>query len=464
MQDWLEEFKVYVRARYPILWLITWEEERARRILADLARETKKRLYLWTATEGFREERTETPALVAEPLDFGAAAGAADDRSPLAALDAVAHSSERAVFVLHDFHAWLDDPKVVRRVRDLVATVTKSYKTLVFLSPVLKLPAELEKDVTVIDMPLPGLPELTGQLHRFLENLQRDRCFSIDLDPDLIERVARAALGLTEAQANHVFGKAVVIDRKFSEEDLAVINAEKRQEIRKSGILEFFDQDESLAQVGGLELLKRWFLDRQGAFSERARVYGLPEPKGLLLLGVQGCGKSLSAKAIATSWRLPLLRLDVGRIFGSYIGSSEENMRRALKTAESVAPVVLWLDEIEKGFGGVKSGASADAGASTRVFATFLTWLQEKTRPVFFVATANRIVDLPPELLRKGRFDEIFFIDLPGLAERREVFRIHLARRRRDPARYDLEGLAQAADGCSGAEVEQAIVSAMYFA
>jgi SpoVK/Ycf46/Vps4 family AAA+-type ATPase len=214
--------------------------------------------------------------------------------------------------------------------------------------------------------------------------------------------------------------------------------------------------------VGGLDALKGWLGRRGAAFSEAARRFGLPEPKGLLLLGVQGCGKSLTAKAIAAQWRLPLLRLDMGRIFSGLIGSSEENLRRAIRVAESVAPVVLWVDEIEKGLSGTRSSGSSDGGVTARVFGALLTWLQEKTAPVFVVATANQIHDLPPELLRKGRFDETFFIDLPGAEERREILAIHVARRGRDPARFDLDRLAARADGFSGAELEQAVLSGLY--
>lgn len=232
--------------------------------------------------------------------------------------------------------------------------------------------------------------------------------------------------------------------------------------IRKSGLLEYYPTDEKLQNVGGLDLLKTWLARRGAAFSEAARRFGLPEPKGLLLLGVQGCGKSLTAKAIAAQWRLPLLRLDMGRIFSGLVGSSEENLRRAIGVAESVAPVVLWIDEIEKGLAGIQSSGFSDGGVTARVAGTLLTWLQEKTAPVFVVATANRIEQLPPELLRKGRFDDIFFIDLPSLLERREIFEIHVRRRGRDPALHDLDALARRAAGFSGAEIEQAIVSALY--
>jgi len=247
--------------------------------------------------------------------------------------------------------------------------------------------------------------------------------------------------------------------------DADVILAEKEQIIRKSGVLEYYHTDETIDDVGGLDLLKQWLTKRRKAFGEAAREYGLPQPKGLLLIGVQGCGKSLTAKAVAHLWQLPLLRLDVGRIFSGIVGSSEERMRRAISTAESIAPVVLWLDEVEKGFSGTQSSSFSDAGTTSRVFGSFVTWLQEKESPVFVIATANNIQLLPPELLRKGRFDEIFFIDLPSCEERRQITAIHVAKRLREgraTEEFDIEGIANETSSFSGAEIEQAIVSAMY--
>jgi SpoVK/Ycf46/Vps4 family AAA+-type ATPase len=242
---------------------------------------------------------------------------------------------------------------------------------------------------------------------------------------------------------------------------VSIVFSEKQQIIRKSGLLEYYESHELLEHVAGLENLKQWLVKRGLAFSDRAAEFGLPAPRGLLLLGVQGCGKSLCAKAASSLWKLPLLRLDIGRMFGSLVGSSEENMRRAIQTAESVAPGVLWVDEIDKAFSGA-GGAAGDGGASARVFGTFLTWLSEKTSPVFVIATANDIRNLPPELLRKGRLDEIFFVDLPNEAERQEVFRIHLERRGRDPQKFDLAELSRRSEGFSGAEIEEAIVSGLF--
>ncbi len=260
-------------------------------------------------------------------------------------------------------------------------------------------------------------------------------------------------------EAENVFAKSLVERRKF---DVDVVLSEKEQIIRKSAILEYYRASEAFADVGGLDLLKDWMDKRTVAFTEKARDYGLPAPKGILILGVQGCGKSLSAKSIASLWRLPLLRMDVGKIFGGIVGQSEENIRKAIRVAESTAPNIVWIDELEKGFSGTQSSGISDGGTTARVFGTFLAWLQDKTAPCFVVATANDVSALPPELLRKGRFDEIFFVDLPGEPERAEIFTIHLQKRRRDPAQFDLNALAAATAGYSGAEIEQAVISAMY--
>ncbi|MGE3166912.1 MAG: AAA family ATPase [Planctomycetota bacterium] len=455
----MEELELLVRARYPIVQLVTHEEERAGRLVRELGRRLSKAVYEWTCTDGFSCTQTgKQPSA----HHGGEVAGERANQTPMGALDFIMGSDDSALYVLKDFHSYFDNSEVVRRVRDLVQGLRRSYKTIVLQGPVLRLPVELEKDISVVDVPLPTAADLRNLLDRFLIDLRADPRFSIELDPDDCERIAQAARGLTEAQAWRVFARAAVDDRRFVASEISEILVEKKQEIRKSGILEFYDLSAGLGEVGGLAGLKRWISQRRGAFSDAAREYGLPQPRGLLLLGVQGCGKSLSAKAIAADLQVPLLRLDVGRIFSSYIGASEENMRKAIRTAEALAPVVLWIDEIEKGFAGARGGGVADSGASMRVFATFLTWLQEKTDPVFVVATANQIQELPPELLRKGRFDEIFFVDLPRPPERREILSIHLRKRRRDPAAFDLEQLVTLSEGFSGAELEQVVIDGMY--
>lgn len=447
MEELRRELGLLVRSRYPVIWLLTHEEERAERLLQNLGRDLQRKVVFWSCSRGFEAE--------------GARADAALE--PTKGLKKILQSPDRVVFVLKDFHAFLEDPTVVRRLRDIVRELRSSYKSLVILSPILKIPVELEKDVTVCDLPLPTAKELTTVLQNLLGSVkQKSSSVAITSDPALVERVASASLGLTEGEAENIYAKAVVSGASFSEQDLSLIIAEKKQILRKTGLLEYFDLDQDLSSVGGLRRLKIWLDHRRDAFSERASRYGLPPPRGVLLLGVQGCGKSLTAKAVATQWQMPLLRLDVGAIFNSFIGASEENVRKAIKVAESLAPAVLWVDEIEKGFAGVRSSGSVDAGVTARVFASFLTWLQEKTCPVFVVATANQVKSLPPELLRKGRFDEIFFVDLPSEKERRDILGIQIRKRNRDPGAFDLEALAARSEGFSGAELEEAVVAALY--
>ncbi|MCZ6689451.1 MAG: AAA family ATPase [Planctomycetota bacterium] len=444
LDEFLEQLNIYVRARYPLLYIVTWEEERAEQLLRRAAADRSKAIYVWTQTEGFHGKAS------------------SKGYSAVEALNHVLSSAEKAIFVLKDFHPFMKEDVVIRRLRDIVADLKRSYKTLVLLSPILEVPPELEKDITVLDLPLPDEADLRTCLREFLETVKGR--IDVRHDPDLEEKVVKASLGFTLSQAENVFARAIIADRAFSMDDLHLILAEKKQIVRKSGFLEFYDLGEDFKQVGGLDNLKLWLENRSHAFTDRARVYGLPEPKGLLLLGVQGCGKSLTAKAIASLWGLPLLRFDVGTVFGSYIGQTEANMRRALKMAEALSPAVLWLDEIEKAFAGSTGNSSADSGVSARVFGAFLTWLQEKKKPVFVVATANNVKSLPPELLRKGRFDEIFFVDLPNQAEREGILEIHLKKRNRDPGEFPLAELAREAEGFSGAELEEAIVSSMYSA
>jgi ATP-dependent 26S proteasome regulatory subunit len=438
------ELETLIRARYPLIYVVSWEEERVEDALRAIAWERGKKLHVWTATLGFVKpggQRDNTT------------------RDPLAALDYVLNSPDQAIFLLKDFHAFIGSFEVTRRLRDLTPTLKNSFKNLIILSPLLKLPAELEKEVTVIDYGLPSYEELGRLLDDIIRSVRDTPGVNTNLAPEEREAVLKAAQGLTAMEAENVFAKSIVEKRGF---DIDVILSEKEQIIRKSGILEYYPANEAFSGVGGLDLLKDWMEKRTTSFTDRARDFGLPEPKGILLLGVQGCGKSLSAKAIGAQWKLPLLRLDIGKVFAGLVGASEENMRKALRVAESVAPCVLWLDELEKGLSGMQSSGSSDGGTTARVFSTFLTWLQEKTVPVFVVATANQVEMLPPELLRKGRFDEIFFIDLPARHERVEIFGIHLRKRKRDPAKFDLNALAEATPGFSGAEIEQVVVEALY--
>lgn len=442
-----KELDVLIRARYPLIYLVTWEESRAEAMLSNLARAQNKKIFFWSFTRGLCDPEQACDASLVEPK---------------AILDYIQKSEARALFVLKDFHAHMQDPAVVRRLRDLAQSIKASGKTVILLSPQLTVPIELEKEISVIDYELPGQAELHALLADVTVMAERTKDFKVELTVDQRDRLLQAIQGLTLTEAENVLAKAIVLNTKLGIEALEVVLQEIKQIIRKSRMLEYYEVQEAFANIGGMDHLKDWIRQRGYAFSSKARDFGLPQPRGVLLLGVQGCGKSMTCKAISGLWKLPLLRLDMGSIFGGFIGQSEENMRRAIKTAEAVAPCVLWLDEIEKGLAGTQSSNVSDAGTTARVFSTFLTWLQEKTKPVFVAATANNISMLPPELLRKGRLDEIFFIDLPGADERREIFSIHLKKRHRDASGFDLTALSEASSGFSGAEIEQVVVAGLF--
>ncbi len=462
----LAEIDVLIRARYPILYIVSWEEERVEEALWALARARNTRLFVWSSSTGLmpRHLPAKEEAALRDPENRRPTRRDQDERTrdPLLALAAVMDYMEPAIFVLRDLHPYLNDPGVGRKLRDVASALKASYKTVVLVSPTLKLPFELQKEITVIDFDLPDVADLEKLLDTRVGELRDSGKVEIKVDPEAKERILYAARGLTLNEAENVFAKTLVMARKLTEEEIPIVLSEKEQAIRKTGMLEYYRAQEQFQDVGGLDMLKDWLRKRTSAFGEKAREFGLPAPKGVLLLGVQGCGKSLCAKSISSLWRLPLLRLDVGRVFSDLVGSSERNIRETIKVAESVAPCILWVDEIEKAFAGTQSSSFSDAGTSARVFATFLTWLQEKESPVFVIATANNIQMVPPELLRKGRLDEIFFVDLPARQERAAIFGIHLRRRARRDGGFDVERLAAASEGFSGAEIEESIVAALY--
>ena len=452
-----ERLNTYLRAGYPILYVVTAEEDRAVELIGALVADgelAKRRPYVWSVSRGLC-------TLDLKPVDRKTA-------DPKRILPYLLESPDPGVFILEDFHFFLDDrsptaPLVIRQLRDLVGPFKAARKTVVLLSSVLKLPPELEKDLTVVDLDMPGEEELAAVLDDTVEQVRDNPRVEVNLGEGGREKIVKALTGLTRTDAENALAKVVVTRSRLDPEDVDLLLAEKEQIIRKSGMLEFYSTPERFGSIGGLEHLKIWLRQRGKAFSEAARLFGLPSPKGLLLVGVQGCGKSLSAKAVAAEWQMPLLKFDLGKVFGSLVGQSEENMRRALKMAEAVAPCVLWIDEIEKGLSGVR-GQSGDSGTSTRVFGTLLTWMEENQKPVFTIATANDIEGLPPELLRKGRFDEVFFIDLPSPQERANILAIHLTKHHRDYREFDLAAHVQATEGFSGAEIEQAVISALYMA
>lgn len=443
------EIEVLIRAKYPILSVVSWEERRVEEAVGQIAKSLNRTLHTWTLTQGMRPpvNRQSGPA---KPTTLP---------GELEALALIHEAPEYTVFLLKDFHPYMKDPRVIRLLRDLAIRLRGRAQTLILTGPTLSLPSELEKDITVIDFALPTSGEIEDTLNKCVEAVKDNPNVNVKLKPREKELIVKSAQGLTLDEVESVFARSLVEKKRF---DVEVVLEEKKQIVRKSGLLEYYPAQNKMTDVGGMELLKDWLEKRTDAFTEKAKKFGIPSPKGILLLGVQGCGKSLLAKAVAAEWNLPMLKLDVGRIFGSLVGQSEENIRRAIKVAESVAPCVLWADELEKGFAGVGGSGVSDSGTTARVFATFLTWMQEKTKPVFLIATANDVSALPPEMLRKGRFDEIFFVDLPDAEEREAIFAIHLKKRNRNPANYSLKALSAATQGYSGAEIEQIVVAALY--
>ncbi len=449
------EVETLIRARYPILYIVTSEEMRVQNLLLDIAAQRQKKVFEWTCSSGLVPAGTSLQSLKSRNPAT---------KEPLAALDLVIEQVEPAIFLFKDLHPFLtrNNYAIIRRLKDIALHLKNSFKTIVLISPVMEIPPELDKEITVLNFPQPTREDLSALLDKILDEVREHKQVPLELDGESRERLLQAALGLTVGEAENVFAKIIVKNQRLSAEHVNEVFAEKQQIIRKSGLLEYYSASEDFASVGGLAVLKAWLNKRAVAFTEDARAFGLPAPKGILLLGVQGCGKSLCAKAVARVWQLPLLRFDMGRMFGSFVGSSEENVRRAIAVAESIAPAVLWVDEIDKAFAGSQSSAVTDGGTTARVFGTFLTWLSEKNAPVFVVATANDVSQLPPELLRKGRLDEIFYVDLPLAEERAEIFRIHLAKRHRNPETFDLPALVEASPDFSGAEIEEAIISALY--
>lgn len=456
-----DEIEIYLRSRFTVLWIASYEEARIIGMLKALCERSNppRHLFTWDIAAYFKTVTSaDGPALP-------------DARDPKTALEAIAKAAtaQDAVFVLKDFHNCLQNqPVITRQLRNLAHSLKETRKSIVITSPNARVPDDLKDDVFLLEFPPPDLEEMNDILDRFIKHPQ----VKVSLTDLGREKVLRSALGLSSNQAQRVFGKSIVTELKspegrvlkaagtLDERGIDMITQEKKSIIRESGALEFFSPQETIADVGGLEVLKDWLRQREKAFSQEARAYGLPAPKGIALIGIPGTGKSLTAKMVASLWRLPLVRLDVGALFGGLVGQSEENTRRALALVETIAPCLLWIDEMEKAF----AQGGGDGGTSQRVFGSILTWMQDKKQAVFVIGTANNITHLPPEFLRRGRFDEVFFLDLPTAVERREIFQVHLQKRKRPVQQFDLEALAQAAEGYVGAEIEQAIIDAMYLA
>lgn len=452
-----------LRARFPYIYISTYEEERASKFIKSIATNEKqikfpREIFIWTQAAGLKNDQKTIN----------------DTKAPDKLIDYIEKYDKDSIFILFDFHVFFGsrhrpaDPSVVRALRDLIPSLKTSSirKNIIFISPEQIIPESLQKDIVIYDFPLPTLEEIKARLNKMIN--ANNRINISELTEEDKDRLCKAALGLTMQEAENAFALAMVNDGKLDINDLPIILEEKMQVIRKTGMLEYVQSDLGINDIGGLDNLKKWLLKRNNSWSEKAKKYCIPAPKGVLVTGIPGCGKSLTAKAMSSIWQLPLLRLDLGKIFSGLVGSSEENMRKAIATVEAVAPAILWVDEIEKGLNGVSS--SNDSGVSSRIFGTLLTWMQEKTAPVFVIATANDIKRLPPELLRKGRFDEIFFVDLPTLNERKEIFRVHLAKHLKDKEvcanikpsdKKIINDLASLTEGFIGSEIEQVVIAAL---
>ena len=466
-QALMEKLGGLLKARFPFIYIPSWEEERVVQMITSAVHDpsiikTVRKVFIWTQTDGWVDETGFQLKSTTEPV---------------AAIQFIRSVNENAVFILKDFHVYFGvrnrqvDYGVIRKLRDILPILKNGalIKNVLFVSPELTIPDDMQKDISVFEFPLPTVEEIREKLD---EMLVTNIAVESSLSEEEKEMLSKAALGLTLQETENAFARAMVDDGRISIEDLDVVFEEKNQVIRKTGILEFVKSDVRVEDIGGLENLKRWLSKRNNTWLDSAKKYNVSAPKGVLITGVPGCGKSMTAKAMSGIWKLPLLSLDMGRIFSGLVGSSEENMRRALRTAEAVAPSILWVDEIEKGVSG--HSGTGDSGTGSRVFGTFLTWMQDKKAPVFVIATANNISQLPPELMRKGRFDEIFFVDLPTQTERRQIFKVHLQKRLKDPEvagnllvgnEIDpvlLDTLADKTEGFSGAEIEQTVISALY--
>jgi len=458
------------RARFSFVYIPTWEEIRIVELITKIANSSEikaqRDVFIWSLTEGMKKNHADGQENIKIP----------NPENPIEALNFIDSYNKPAILILKDVHNFLGgvqgrtpDFSFIRKIRDVAGSLKNAEvsKNVVIIAPSLVLPADLQKDITVVDFDLPTLDELKSLLNEMIEMNEGGRV-NIDLSETDKEILCKGAQGLTLQEAENSFARAMVTRGQLTAKELDIILEEKCQVIKKTGILEFVNTNINIDDVGGLENLKKWLTKRNNSWLGKAQKdYNLPAPKGVLITGVAGCGKSMTAKAMSALWQLPLLRLDVGRIFSGLVGSSEENMRKAIQTAEAVAPSILWIDEIEKGFGG--TGGEMDGGTSQRVFGTFLTWMNEKTKPVFVIATANNISRLPAEMLRKGRFDEIFFVDLPTFNERKIIFKLHLERRLKDSVSKDfkitdelLNSLAQATEGFGGSEIEQAVISALF--
>ena len=439
------ELALFLKARYPILYINTIEEDRVEYVIRkNIKTNLNRSIYSWDFVDGYTNN----------PNNEGFA-----KRNPLQALELIERLSPEtpALFLLKDYNRFLTDLSISRKLRNVSRILKLQPKTIIIIASDLAIPKELQDLITVLQFQLPLQDEINQELNRLIDSL------NIEVEPKLLETLTRACQGLSLERIRRVLSKIIATYKTIDNNSIAILLSEKKQIISQTEILEYSSVTEKISSLGGLDNLKDWINKRKVAFTVQASNYGLPTPRGLLLVGIQGTGKSLTAKAIANDWQLPLLKLDVGKLFGGIVGESESRLRQMIDLAETISPCILWIDEIDKAFTNTES--KGDSGTSNRILATFISWLSEKTKPVFVISTANNIDLLPLEIIRKGRFDEIFFLDLPKKIEREEIFKIHIKEFRPNSIDlFDYPKLAQLSQSFSGAEIRQSIIEGMYHA
>jgi ATP-dependent 26S proteasome regulatory subunit len=471
-----ERLKVLINSSTPIVIIETVEEMRAVSMVRQACSELSLAVFEWTIADGLIRSGSGTPVSEMTPVRTNAAHLAPNGASSLAApiyntadpVQALANMEAmtiEGVFILKDFHRHMDSAVVVRRLRDVGQKFAANRRTVVITAPSIDIPPELSSLVEYLDLPLPNPERLREIIEDTYKRLAKTHTLGLKLDAAGVDAMAANLRGLTEEEAERAVSQALVKRYALCAESVTDVLQAKKELLRHSGMLEFINVTEDMASIGGLENLKHWLAQRRGAWDDRGRAFGLDPARGVIILGVQGCGKSLCARAVAGEWNLPLVKFDTAAIYDKYIGETEKRIRKVFQVAESLAPCVLWIDELEKVFAGsAPDSASADAGVSSRLLGAFLSWMQDKQAPVFVAATCNNVTVLPPELIRKGRFDELFFVDLPNPAERIQIFSIQLRKRKRNPADFDLNTVAAAAQGYSGAEIDSLVQTALYSA
>ena len=466
----LERLTVLINSSTPIVVMETVEEVRAVSLVRQACSELNMAIFEWTIADGL--VRCGGGAAV-PPVSVQAMRGEAagpktavyNTTDPVQALANMESMTVEAVFVLKDFHRHMDNPVVVRRLRDVGQKFSANRRTLVLTAPSIEMPAELASLVEFLDLPLPDFERLREIIRETYTRMSGSHTLKLQLDAQGVDAMAANLRGLTEEEAERAISQTLVGRLALSADCVTDVLEAKKALLKRSEMLEFVDASDTMASIGGLENLKNWLAQRRNSWDDSAREFGLEAPKGVIIMGVQGCGKSLCARAVAGEWKLPLVKFDTAAIYDKYIGETEKRIQKVFRVAEGLSPCVLWIDELEKVFAGSgPDSASADAGVSSRLLASFLCWMQDRKAPVFVAATCNNVSALPPELIRKGRFDELFFVDLPNTAERKQIFAIQLTKRKRKPEDYDLDRIAEAAKGFSGAEIESAVQGAMYAA